>query len=191
VTDVASIVRAAEADGALVLGVPVSAEGPVADPVGTADALAGLPGWLLPQVAFLRDALEALRGDPAEINANAATLRSAAEDLKAEGLALGEALDGTAAMAVISGKLVHELRGIVFGMVCELATDLTKNALIAVAAAPHTNGGSIAVFCGVANARAAATAGRIRDRIATLLEALDRQADRLAELEALMQAVTP
>lgn len=189
-TPVESIIRAAEAEGEVDGGARISATAPVTDPVGTADPLAHVPGWLLPHLSFLRDPLEALRGDPADINANAAKLRSAADDLKADGndamTALGQAIEGTAAIAVISGRLVHDLRGIVFGMVCELATELTKNAHLAIAAAPHTNGGSIAVFCGVANTRAAALAADIRDRIATLLDALGRQADRLGELDKLM-----
>lgn len=194
---VESITRAAGTEGERVLGVPVDATGPVVDPVGAADPLARLPGWLLDHVSFLREPLTALRGDPDEINANAATLRSAARDMLAiakeqangEMATLGLALDATAAIAVITGKLVHALRGIVFGIISALVTDLARGAMIATATASHTAGGSIAVFVGAANARATATATLVRDRIAALMSALDRQAGRLAELENLMAAL--
>jgi hypothetical protein len=192
---VAAIVRAAVAEQ--VLGVGVAAAGPVVDPVGLADPLTQLPDWLAGHVSFLRGPLDALRGDPDEINGNAATLRSAAREMHAvaeeqandEMVALAMAIDATATITVVTGKLVHVLRGVVFGMVAALVTDLARGALLATATAAHTSGGSIAVFTGSAHARALATARRIRGLIATLMDTLDRQTARLTELDNLMSSL--
>lgn len=94
---VEEITRAATAETARLLGGPVDPAQPVTDPVGDADPLDRLPGWLLDHVAFLRGPLAALRGDPAEINANAAKLRSAAADMLA--VAAEQADDDMATLA--------------------------------------------------------------------------------------------
>ena len=101
---VEELTRAAQAEAERLLCGPVDPAEPVTDPVGDADPLAQLPGWLHDHVAFLRSPLAALRGDPAEINANAAKLRTAAQDMLAvaaeqandDMATLGRAIDATA-----------------------------------------------------------------------------------------------
>lgn len=179
-------------------------------------------GWLLEHISFLREPLDALLGNPDEINANVDQLKSAAaemhtlaqehrDDLRsvaewtgqaadayrdsltkmAEELeSLGKTLDGTAAVAGISGMLVTTLRGIVFGLISSVIAELIRDALIAAASAVCTFGGSIAAFCGVASARAAATASKIAGKISKLLEGFGRQGGRLGKLLEAMEKLT-
>jgi hypothetical protein len=194
---VEAITRAAQAEAERLLGAPVDPAEPVTDPVGDADPLDRLPDWLLDHVAFLRAPLSALRGDPAEINANAAKLRAAATDMLAvaaeqandDMATLGRAIDATATITVLTGTLVHRTRAVAFGMVAALVTDLARGALLAEATAQDTSGGSIAVFTGNARARAVATATLLHTRITALVAALARQAARLTELDELMNAL--
>ena len=80
----AALIAAAEAEGETVIGTRISATAPVTDQVGTADPFEHVPAWLRPRLHVLRDPIEALRGDPDELNAHAAQLRSAAHDLRSE-----------------------------------------------------------------------------------------------------------
>jgi uncharacterized protein YukE len=114
------------------------------------------------------------------------SLTQMAEELES----LGMTLDGTAAVVGISGMLVTTLRGIVFDIIASLITELIRYALIAAASAAFTFGGSIAAFCGVAGARAAATAARISGKISKLISGLGRQAGRLAKLADSMQTLS-
>jgi uncharacterized protein YukE len=224
---VGSITSDAESEGEKVVDVALSAAGAVVDTIGmAADPLgfivsAGV-GWLLEHVSFLREPLDALLGNPDEINANVDALKSAAVEMKTiaaehredlstiatwqgeagdsyarsltemadELESLGMTLDGTAAVVGISGMLVTTLRGIVFDIIASLITELVRYALIAAASAAVTFGGSIAAFCGVAGARAAATAARISGKIAKLISGLGRQAGRLAKLADAMRNLT-
>lgn len=225
-TAVDAITSDAESEGVTVVGVALNAAGPVVDPVGTVEpfgavAHAGV-GWLLEHVDVLREPLEALLGDPAEVNANVDSLTRAAtqvrqlarehrEDLRtvaewrgqasdtyraslrrmAEELeSLGTTLDGTAAVVGVSGKLVTTVRGIVFGVVSSLLTELTRTALIAAASAACTFGGSLAAFAGEAGARAATAATDIGERIGRLVDGLNRQTGRLAALADQMSTIT-
>jgi uncharacterized protein YukE len=103
---------------------------------------------------------------------------------------LGKTLEGTAAVAGISGMLVTTLRGIVFGLISSVIAELIRDALIAAASAVCTFGGSIAAFLGVASARAAATAAKIAGKITKLLEGFGRQGGRLAKLLEAMEKIT-
>ncbi|WP_410668129.1 WXG100 family type VII secretion target [Amycolatopsis sp. cmx-4-68] len=114
------------------------------------------------------------------------SLTKMAEELES----LGKTLDGTAAVAGISGMLVCTLRGIVFGLISSVIAELIRDALIAAASAVVTFGGSIAAFCGVASARAAATASKIAGKIGKLLEGFARQGGRLAKLLESMEKLT-
>jgi uncharacterized protein YukE len=219
-----SITSDSESEGEKVVDVALSATGVVIDTIGMAVdpfgyiVSAGV-GWLLEHVSFLREPLDALLGNPDEINANVDALKQAAAEMKtiaeehkqdlttvaewggetadkyhgslgqmAEELeSLGMTLDGTAAVVGISGMLVTTLRGIVFDIIAQLITELIRYALIAAASAAFTFGGSIAAFCGVAGARAAATAVRISGKITKLISGLGRQAGRLAKLAHSMQ----
>lgn len=226
-TAVSSITSDAEAEGEKVVGVAVSASGAVVDPVGTAvdpfgAVVSAGVGWLQEHVAVLREPLDALLGDPAEVNANVDSLTRAAaqvrqlarehrEDLRTvaewQGQAgdayrtslrrmadqlesLGTTLDGTAAVVGVSGKLVATLRGIVFGVVSSLVTELTGNALVASASAACTFGGSVAAFAGVASTRVTTAAEDIGDRISRLIDGLDRQTTRLTTLADQMSTIT-
>ncbi|MCT2586709.1 hypothetical protein [Actinophytocola gossypii] len=221
---VGAITSDAESEGEQVVDVALSATGAVIDTIGFAvDPFGAIVsagvGWLLEHVSFLREPLDALLGNPDEINANTDALKSAALEMKtlaqehrqdlstiaewggqaadsykqsltrmAEELeSMGHTLDGTAAVVGISGMLVVTLRGIVFGIISSLITELIRYALIAAASAAVTFGGSIAAFCGVAGARAAATAARISGKISKLLGGLTRQAGRLGDLARAMQ----
>lgn len=224
---VSAITSDSESEGEKVVDVALSATGAVVDTIGMmADPFgyivsAGV-GWLLEHVSFLREPLDALLGNPDEINANVDALKSAAAEMKTiaaehrqdlstvaewQGKAgdayttsltkmadelesLGMTLDGTAAVVGISGMLVTTLRGIVFDVIASLIAELIRYALIAAASAAVTFGGSIAAFCGVAGARAAATAVRISGKITKLLSGLGRQAGRLAKLADSMQTLT-
>jgi uncharacterized protein YukE len=219
-----SITSDSESEGEKVVDVALSAAGTVIDTIGVAvDPFGAIVsagvGWLLEHVSFLREPLDALLGNPDEINANVDALKSAAAEMKTiseehrqdlstvagwqgeaadkyqsslgqmadELESLGMTLDGTAAVVGISGMLVTTLRGIVFDVIAALITELIRYALIAAASAAVTFGGSIAAFCGVAGARAVATATRISGKITKLLSGLGRQAGRLGELARAMQ----
>jgi uncharacterized protein YukE len=219
-----SITSDAESEGEQIVDVALSATGAVIDTIGMAvdpfGAIVGAGvGWLLEHVSFLREPLDALLGNPDEINANVDALKTAAAEMRtiaqehrqdlatiadwqgdaadayhgsltqlAEELdSMGMTLDGTAAVVGISGMLVTTLRGIVFGIISSLITELIRYALIAAASAVCTFGGSIAAFCGVAGARAAATAARISGKISKLIGGLGRQAGRLGDLGRAMQ----
>ena len=224
---VGAITNDSESEGEKVVDIALSATGAVVDTIGMAIdpfgyiVSAGV-GWLLEHVSFLREPLDALLGNPDEINANVDALKSAAAEMKTiaaehrqdlstvaewQGKAgdaytnsltqmadelesLGMTLDGTAAVVGISGMLVTTLRGIVFDVIASLITELIRYALIAAASAVVTFGGSIAAFCGVAGARAAATAARISGKISKLLAGLGRQAGRLAKLANSMESLT-
>jgi uncharacterized protein YukE len=114
------------------------------------------------------------------------SLTQAAEELES----LGKTIDGTAAVAGISGMLVTTLRGIVFGLISSVIAELIRDALIAAASAVITLGGSIAAFCGVGAARAAATASKIAGKITKLLEGFARQGGRIAKLAESMEKLT-
>lgn len=214
-----SITSDAESEGEQVVDVALSATGVVVDTIGAAIDPFGFivnagVGWLLEHVSFLREPLDALLGNPDEINANVDALKSAAAEMRtiagehrqdlgtisdwsgeagdayhnslstmAEELeSLGLTLDGTAAVVGISGMLVTTLRGIIFGIISSLITELIRYALIAAASAAFTFGSSIAAFLGVAGARAAATAINISGKITKLISGLARQGGRLAKL---------
>jgi uncharacterized protein YukE len=116
----------------------------------------------------------------------ASSLGQMAEELES----LGTTLDGTAAVVGISGMLVTTLRGTVFDIISSLVTELVRHALIAAASGSGTSAGSIAAFCGVANARAAATAADISDKVSDLIEGLGRQTARLDQLSEQMSTTT-
>lgn len=83
---VGSVTSDAESEGVTVLDAALSASGAVVDAVGPADPLgavadAGL-GWLLAHVSVLREPLDALSGDPGQVNANVDALRRAAEEMR-------------------------------------------------------------------------------------------------------------
>jgi uncharacterized protein YukE len=162
------------------------------------DALLGNPDEINANVDALKSAAAEMKtiaeehrqdlGTIAEWTGEAAdayhgSLTQLAEELDSMGLTL----DGTAAVVGISGMLVTTLRGIVFDIIAALITELIRYALIAAASAAVTFGGSIAAFCGVAGARAVATATRIAGKISKLISGLGRQAGRLADLGRAMQ----
>jgi hypothetical protein len=81
-----SITSDAESEGEQVVDVALSAAGVVTDTVGFAiDPLGAVltagVGWLLEHVSFLREPLDALLGNPDEINANIDQLKSAALEM--------------------------------------------------------------------------------------------------------------
>lgn len=82
-----SITSDAESEGEKVVDVALSATGVVIDTIGMAVdpfgyiVSAGV-GWLLEHVSFLREPLDALLGNPDEINANVDALKSAAAEMK-------------------------------------------------------------------------------------------------------------
>jgi hypothetical protein len=83
---VGSITSAAESEGEQVVDVALSAAGVVTDTVGYAiDPLGAVltagVGWLLEHVSFLHEPLDALLGNPDEINANLDQLKSAALEM--------------------------------------------------------------------------------------------------------------
>jgi uncharacterized protein YukE len=83
---VASIEEDAESEGRKVLDVSISAVGAAVDTaVFVVDPLAGLlsagVGWLIEHIAFLREPLDMLLGDPDEIQANVAALKSYAAEV--------------------------------------------------------------------------------------------------------------
>jgi hypothetical protein len=90
------------------------------------------------------------------------SLTKMAEELES----LGKTLDGTAAVAGISGMLVCTLRGIVFGLISSVIAELIRDALIA------------------------ATASKVAGKISKLLEGFARQGGRLAKLLEAMEKLT-
>jgi uncharacterized protein YukE len=82
-----SITADSESEGEQVVDVALSATGVVVDTIGMAIdpfgyiVSAGV-GWLLEHVSFLREPLDALLGNPDEINANVDALKSAAAEMK-------------------------------------------------------------------------------------------------------------
>ena len=221
---VSSITSDAESEGERCVDVALSATGAVIDTIGFAiDPLGAVltagVGWLLEHISFLREPLDALLGNPDEINANIDALKTAAAEMRtiaeehrqdlntvadwtgdaadayhgsmtqlAEELdSMGMTLDGTAAVVGISGMLVMTLRDIVFGIISSVVAELVRGALIALASATFTLGGSIAAYCGYAGTRAAMTASKIAGKISKLLGGLGRQAGRLGELGKAMQ----
>jgi uncharacterized protein YukE len=81
-----SITSDAESEGQQVVDVALSATGAVIDTVGAAiDPFGAIVsagvGWLLEHVSFLREPLDALLGNPDEINANTDALKSAAVEM--------------------------------------------------------------------------------------------------------------
>jgi uncharacterized protein YukE len=82
-----SITSDAESEGEQVVDVALSATGVVVDTIGAAvdpfGAIVGAGvGWLLEHVSFLREPLDALLGNPDEINANTDAVKSAALEMK-------------------------------------------------------------------------------------------------------------
>lgn len=83
---VSAITSDAESEGEKVVDVGLSALGVVTDTIGFAvdpfgAVLSAGVGWLLEHVSFLREPLDALLGNPDEINANLDTLKSAALEM--------------------------------------------------------------------------------------------------------------
>jgi uncharacterized protein YukE len=222
-----SITSDSESEGMQTLDVSINAAGAVVDTVAAlADPLGAVlnagVGWLLQHISFLREPLDALLGNPDEINANVDQLKSAAAEMRTladehrqdltavaewagdsadayrgsltqlgdELESLGTTLDGTATIAAVSGMLVCTLREIVYGLISSVIAELIRDALIAAASAVVTLGSSIAAFCGVAGARAAATASKIAGKISKLLQAFARQGSRLAKLAEAMEHIT-
>jgi uncharacterized protein YukE len=222
-----SVKNDSESEGMKALDVSINAAGAVVDTVATlADPLGAVlnagVGWLLQHISFLREPLDALLGNPDEINANVDQLKTAAAEmhqladehrqdvgtvgewsgdtadayrnsmhqLADELESLGKTLDGTATVAAVSGMLVCTLREIVYGLISSVISELIRDALIAAASAVVTFGSSIAAFCGVAGARAAATASKIAGKISKLLQAFARQGSRLAKLAEAMEKIT-
>jgi uncharacterized protein YukE len=84
---VSSITSESESEGEQVVDVALSATGAVVDTIGMmADPfgyiLSAGVGWLLEHVEFLREPLDALLGNPDEINANTDALKSAAAEMR-------------------------------------------------------------------------------------------------------------
>lgn len=84
---VQSIQDDSESEGEKVCGVAISAAGTVADTVSFAmDPLAGIltagVGWLFEHVKFLREPLDALMGNPDEIQQNVDQLKAQAADIR-------------------------------------------------------------------------------------------------------------
>lgn len=84
---VQSLTSDAEGEGPDFLDVAIGGAGLVVETVGfAANPLAGVAaagvGWLLEHVSFLREPLDALLGNPDEINANVDQLKSAALEMK-------------------------------------------------------------------------------------------------------------
>jgi len=82
-----SITSDSESEGEKVVDVALSASGVVIDTIGMAVDPFGYivgagVGWLLEHVSFLREPLDALLGNPDEINANVDALKSAAAEMK-------------------------------------------------------------------------------------------------------------
>src|SRR5262245_24299044 len=80
---VSAITSDAESEGEKVCDVALSAVGVVTDTIGFAidplgSVLTAGVGWLLEHISFLREPLDALLGNPDEINANIDQLKSAA-----------------------------------------------------------------------------------------------------------------
>lgn len=85
---VSSLTSDAESEGERVVDVGLSAAGVVTDTIGFAidplgSALTAGVGWLLEHISFLREPLDALLGNPDEINANVDALKSAAAEMRA------------------------------------------------------------------------------------------------------------
>ncbi|GAA3028493.1 WXG100 family type VII secretion target [Actinokineospora globicatena] len=201
-------------------GMVVDLVGSAANPLGAVFS-AGV-GWLLEHVSFLREPLDALLGDPDEINANTDQLKTAAlemrmiaqehrQDVEAMGMswsgesneafrsaqdqaadhyeALGKTMDGTAAVYALSGALVCELRALVFDWIADLIGELITGALIALASAAVTLGGSIAAYCGYAGGRAAMLATKMATRLGKLMSAMERFGGRMARLSEKMSGL--
>jgi uncharacterized protein YukE len=83
---VGAITRDSESEGEKVVDVALSATGAVVDTVGAVDPFAAIAGagvgWLLTHVDLLREPLDALLGDPDEINGNVDALRRAAAEMR-------------------------------------------------------------------------------------------------------------
>ncbi|HEV8554865.1 MAG TPA: WXG100 family type VII secretion target [Actinophytocola sp.] len=224
---ITSITSDSESEGEKCVDVALSAAGVVTDTIGFAiDPLGAVlsagVGWLLEHVSFLREPLDALLGNPDEINANVDALKQAAAEMRtiaeehrqdlssvadwtgdtanaynasmkqlAEELdSMGMTLDGTAAVVGISGMLVTTVRGIVFDIISSVIAELIEGALIALASAAFTFGGSIAAYCGYAGTRAAMTASKCAAKISKVLGGLGRQGGRLAKLAEAMQKLS-
>jgi uncharacterized protein YukE len=84
---VTSLTGDAESEGERCVDVALSATGVVTDTIGFAiDPLGAVltagVGWLLEHISFLREPLDALLGNPDEINANVDALKSAAAEMR-------------------------------------------------------------------------------------------------------------
>ncbi|ALG09271.1 WXG100 family type VII secretion target [Kibdelosporangium phytohabitans] len=216
-----------EGEGVDVIDAAIGGAGMVVDLVSSAaNPLAAVfsagVGWLLEHVSFIREPLDALLGNPDEINANTHQLKSAALEMKmiaeehrqdvaamggswsgesneafrqnqdtiaAQYEALGKTMDGTAATYALSGALVVELRAMVFDWISDLIGELIAGALIALASAAVTFGGSIAAYCGYAGTRAAMLATKMASRLSRLMAAMKRFGVRLAKLQEKMSGL--
>ncbi|MFR9803832.1 hypothetical protein ACL02T_16250 [Pseudonocardia sp. RS010] len=203
-SSVADVAAAAEADrpdpGALAwtaAGAGLDALGFVADPFGEL-ATAGI-GWLIEHVGFLREPLDRLAGNPAEIVARATDWRRGAQAVSAEAAARGRpdlgawtgsaagaaraaaardaaALGGLAAdCAAVADRLlevgatVGAERALVRDTVAGFLWDLARWALASIASAGALTPLAVASAVG----EAAALAARIAGNVAALLTWLD------------------
>ncbi|ONI88597.1 hypothetical protein ALI144C_06060 [Actinosynnema sp. ALI-1.44] len=216
-----------EGEGVDVIDAAIGGAGMVVDLVSSAaNPLAAVfsagVGWLLEHISFIREPLDALLGNPDEINANTHQLKSAAlemkmiaeehrQDVAAMGgswsgesneafrqnqetiagqyEALGKTMDGTASTYALSGALVVELRAMVFDWISDLIGELIAGALIALASAAVTFGGSIAAYCGYAGTRAAMLATKMASRLSKLMAAMKRFGVRIAKLQEKMSGL--
>jgi len=104
-------------------------------------------------------------------------------------VALGKAMDGTAAIYAISGALVCELRALVFDWISDLVGELIAGALIGAASAGPTFGGSIAAYCGYSGTRAGMLATKMAGRLSKLLSAMERFGARIAKITEKMSGL--
>jgi len=208
---VASIQEDAESEGRKVLDVSISAVGAAVDTaVFVVDPLAGLlsagVGWLIEHVAFLREPLDMLLGDPDEIQANVAALKSYAAEVNelAEehrqrmagsrwtGRAADAYHDSMDRLGAELASLARTVEGTatvvaVSGTLVTTLRSIVRDMIAAlVAHLAFTFGASIAGFIGYAVGRAAALGATIAAKISKLIAGLARQGSRLQRLGTAM-----
>jgi uncharacterized protein YukE len=165
------------------------------------DMLLGHPDAINAQINTLKTAAAQVRAEAQRHADNVARLtgwtgatadnyRQHMDQLTGELGALSHTLDGTATVVGVSGTLVMTIRGVVYGLISQFLSDLIEQALIALASAWFTLGGSVAAFVGEAVAKAAEVAGRIAAKLSKLVEGLAGNAERMAKLGEMMESLT-
>ncbi len=199
-------------------GAALDALGTVADPLDA--TLTSAVGWLIEHVAFLREPLDALAGDPDQIVAQARTwanvateLRAVADAYRADAVAgwdgdaatayagavdrsdralrdVADRADELASLVLGTGAAVGTVRALVRDLIADFVAWVAKVAIGALAAAPVTMAASTAAAVATVGYEAVALAQYIAARISRLLDHLAEAGDDAARIVDGMRRTT-